>query len=181
MRRIQPKIALARSIRCFNPTVAILKLYVLERSYGNKNDLVTNSNFWQNTGQQEHALYSLQPIIACNKCLFDNSGNIRSIKLWQQNSKHDVTDVVTWHSSECEWVWVLWPFHVTGSLPREQLTCIVKERSRKWEQTPGAVISWTRLWWLWASGSHSHMCASVTKKCLVWYWLNAGDTLRLER
>jgi len=52
---------------------------------------------------------------------------------------------MTLHASS-EWVRILRPIHhVTGLLPREQ-SCVLKERSRKREQKPGAVVIWTLLW-----------------------------------
>jgi len=118
-------------------------LYVLERwwerwNLKQKYYLITNSNFWQNTGEQKHTLYSLQPTIAHNEYLFHNSGNIQA------------------SYSSNEWVWKLKPIHVTGSLPREQ-SCLAWERSREWEQKPGVVVVWTLLsccccgccWWWW--------------------------------
>jgi len=74
-------------------------LIPLERSYAvrsgalqreQKYYLITNSNFWQNTGEHKHTLYSLQPTIAHNEYLFNNSGNIQAIKLSQRICKHNV-------------------------------------------------------------------------------------------
>jgi len=94
---VQLKTALARSLPCFNPIGAFLSCRFWRAPTGKKYRFITNySNFGENISQQKHALYSLQLIIAHNKYLFDNSGNIRSIKLSQQKIKQ--TFVTTSHN-----------------------------------------------------------------------------------
>jgi len=74
LRHVQQKIAFARSFPCFYRIGAILNCTVRSGALlrEQKCYLITNSNFWQNIGQQEGAFYSLQPIVARNKYLFDN-------------------------------------------------------------------------------------------------------------
>ena len=65
--RIQTTTDLTRSLLCFNPIGAILSCTFWSVPTGT---LITNSNFWQNTGKQKHSLYSLQPTVARNEYLF---------------------------------------------------------------------------------------------------------------